>query len=52
MYFVMFNKGFCSFENGFCGLKYDNSMENWWDLNFGYIFLINIGLRYDYIIYF
>lgn len=51
MYFAMFNKGLCSFENGFCGLKHDNSMENQWDLNFGHTPSTNTGPRYDHTTY-
>lgn len=51
MYFLMFNQGLCSFENGFCGLKQDNSMENRWDLNFGHTPSTNTGPRYDHTTY-
>ena len=51
MFFAMFNKGLCSFENGFCGLKHDNSMENQWELNFGHTPSTNTGPRYDHTTY-
>lgn len=51
MYFLTFNQGLCNFENGFCGLKQDNSMENRWNLNFGHTPSTNTGPRYDHTTY-
>ncbi|XP_078369213.1 uncharacterized protein LOC144653157 isoform X3 [Oculina patagonica] len=44
-------KGLCSFENGFCGLKHDNSMEHQWNLNSGKTPSTDTGPRYDHTTY-